>query len=133
MTVSPNQIIIIIIIKVKESCVRSCMMYGSETWPMKKGHESMPERTEMRMVRWMCGTSLRKKCSAELRDRMGIEAFLKRNQSKWFGHVEREEKEDWVRKKSAYNKPAFAHVPICTLSSLSKAISQKPSGQDLKS
>ena len=43
------------------------MMYGSEIWPMKKGHESMLERTEMRMVRWMCGTSLReKKSSAEL-------------------------------------------------------------------
>ena len=39
-TVSPNQIIIIIIIiiiKVQGSCVGSCMMYGSETWPMKKG------------------------------------------------------------------------------------------------
>ena len=28
------------------SCVRS-MMYGNETWPMKKGHESMLERTEI--------------------------------------------------------------------------------------
>ena len=65
--------------KVYGSCVRSCMMYASETWPMKKGHELMVERTEIRMVWWICGTSLRgKKTSAELRNRLG-----------WFGHVER--------------------------------------------
>ena len=31
------------------NCVRSCTMYeiGSETWPMKLGHESMLERTDM--------------------------------------------------------------------------------------
>jgi hypothetical protein len=33
--------------KVFGSCVRSCTMYGSETWPMKKEHELMLERTEM--------------------------------------------------------------------------------------
>ena len=63
---------------------------------MKKGHESMLERTEIRMVRWMCGTSLREeKTSDELRDRMGVEAIgsvLKRNRLGWFDHVERKEK-----------------------------------------
>ena len=75
------------------SCVLRCMMYGSETWPMKKWHESMLERTEIRKGRWMCSTALReKKSSAELRDWMGIEAigaFLKRNRLRWFGHVGR--------------------------------------------
>ena len=34
-----------------------------------KLHESVLERTEMRMVRWMCGTSLReKKTSESLKD-----------------------------------------------------------------
>ena len=60
--------------KVYGSCVRSCMTYASETWPMNKEHQSMLKRTEMRMVRWMCGTSLKeKKTSSELRDRMGKE------------------------------------------------------------
>ena len=58
--------------KVYGSCVHSCKMYGSETWPFKK-----LERTEMWMVRWMCGTSLReKKTSTEMRDRMGIKAIV---------------------------------------------------------
>ena len=40
----------------------------------------------------------KKKASAELRDRMGLEAIgsvLKRNRLRWFGHVERKDKEDW--------------------------------------
>ena len=36
--------------------------------------EAKVERAEMRMVRWMCGVSLReKKTNAELRESMGIE------------------------------------------------------------
>ena len=56
------------------------------------------KRTEIRIANgWVegwYGTSL-KKNSAELRDRMGIEAIgrvLKRNRLRWFGHVERIEK-----------------------------------------
>ena len=37
--------------KVYGNCIRSYMMHGSETWPMKKGHESMLDRAEMQMVR----------------------------------------------------------------------------------
>jgi hypothetical protein len=52
--------------KVYLSCVRSCMIYGSETWPMKKEHEAKMETTEMRMIRQMCGVSIRdKKTSPE--------------------------------------------------------------------
>jgi hypothetical protein len=54
--------------KVCASCVRSCMIYGSETWPMKKESETKFETTEMRMIQRMCGVSLRdKKTSSELR------------------------------------------------------------------
>ena len=34
---------------------KTTTIYGCETWPMKKGHKSMLERTEMQMLRWMCG------------------------------------------------------------------------------
>jgi len=30
-------------------------MHGSETWPMKVEHELKKNRTEMSMIRWMCG------------------------------------------------------------------------------
>lgn len=88
--------------KVYESCVRSCMIYGSETWPMKKVIEDKLERTDMRMIRWMCGMSLRdRKTSAELRKRIGVEAIndvMRRNRLRWFGHVERKLDDDWVKR-----------------------------------
>ena len=38
--------------------------------------ESRMERTEMRMIRWMCGLSLRERQpSTELRRRLGVEAI----------------------------------------------------------
>ena len=33
-------------------------MHGSETWPMKVEHELKLNRTEMSMIRWMCGVKL---------------------------------------------------------------------------
>ena len=35
------------------SCVRSCLMYGSETWPVKMEHEVWLDRNETSMIRWM--------------------------------------------------------------------------------
>src|SRR5260221_12531686 len=62
--------------EVYRSCVRSCMIYGSETWPIRAEHEAKLERAEMRMIRMMCGGSLRDKItSVMLRERMGVEAI----------------------------------------------------------
>ncbi|XP_065321166.1 uncharacterized protein LOC135928639 [Gordionus sp. m RMFG-2023] len=47
--------------KVYGSCVRSCLVYGGKTWAMKATHEVKLERTEMRMIRWICWVSLREK------------------------------------------------------------------------
>jgi len=35
------------------SCVRSSMLHGSETWPIRKENEVALQRAEMRMVRWV--------------------------------------------------------------------------------
>jgi len=40
------------------SCVRSSMLHGSETWPVRKENEVALQRAERRMVRWMCGVKL---------------------------------------------------------------------------
>ena len=59
--------------KVYGACVRSSMIYGSETWAVNAAElEAKLERAEMRIVRWMCGVSLREKTNAELRESMGI-------------------------------------------------------------
>ena len=55
----------------------------------------------MRMVRCMCGVSLReRKTNAELRKSLGIkdiDEVMRWNRLRWMGHVLREDKDDWVR------------------------------------
>ena len=41
------------------SCVRSSMLHGSETWPVRKENVVALQLAEMRMVRWMCGVKLK--------------------------------------------------------------------------
>ena len=96
-------------------------MYGSETWPMKKEDMQRLERTERMMVRWMCGVSLKNRISSdELKERLGIEGIdeiVERGRLRWFGHVERKPRENWV---SACRKFEVAETK------------SKPLGHDLK-
>ena len=87
--------------KVYGACVRSSMIYGSETWTVNAEQEAKVERAEMRMIRWMCRVSLREKTNAELRESMCIEKMsdvMRRSRLRWMGHVLRKEGNDWVKK-----------------------------------
>ena len=85
-----------------ESCVRSVMVYGSETWAAKEEDIRRIERADLSMIRWMCNKSLRdRKASAELRERLGllsIKEVISRNRLRWFGHVERMKLSSWARR-----------------------------------
>ena len=67
---------------------------------MRAELESMMERTEMRMIRWMCGVSLKERQpSTELRRKLDIEAIgdvMRRCRLRWHGHVERKGHADYV-------------------------------------
>jgi len=83
------------------SCVRSSMLHGSETWPVRKENEVALQRAEMRMVRWMCGVKYKTEFQVELRARPELEdiiSVLQRNRLRWYGHVLRKEDNDWVKK-----------------------------------
>jgi len=73
----------------------SCLMHGSETWAMKVEHELKMNRTEMSMIRWICGVKLNKrKKSEELRELLGLEPvslMIKKSRLRWSGHVERKD------------------------------------------
>ena len=45
------------------ACVRSKMVYGSETWPMKVEDKQKLERAENAMVRWRCGVTIKGRIS----------------------------------------------------------------------
>ena len=87
--------------KIYEACVASVMSYASETWPMKKSTETLLERNEMRMVRWMCGVTLLDRIrNEELIERMGIKPIgekIRISRLRWFGHVMRKDDDDWVK------------------------------------
>ena len=65
---------------------------------MKAEHLAKFGRTEMRMIRWMCGVRLSEKITnVKLREKMGVEmidAVIRRNKFKWFGHVVRKDDAD---------------------------------------
>ena len=85
-----------------EACVRSVMLYGSETWAVKEEDLDRLDRNDMRMIRWMCNTSLKdRKSSGELRSRLGIHSIrdvIQARRLRWFGHLERMEGDNWVSK-----------------------------------
>ena len=63
-------------------------------------HELKMKRTEMSMIRWMCGVKLNeRKKSEELSELIGLEPvslMIKKSRLRWFGHVERKDDNDWV-------------------------------------
>ena len=80
-------------------------MHGSETWPMKVEHELKMNRTEMSMIRsmirWMCGVKLNERKKSEELELLGLEPvslMIKKSRLRWFGHVERKDDNDWVKR-----------------------------------
>ena len=86
--------------------MRSSMLYGRETWPVRKENVVALLPAEMRMVRWMCGVKLKDRFpSKELRERLGIDDItlvLQQNKLQWYGHVLQKEDDDLVKKCMEY-------------------------------
>ena len=86
--------------------MRSSMLHGSETWPVRKENVVALQHAEMRMVRWMCGIKLKDRFpSKELRERLDtddIALVLQQNRLRWYGHVQHKEDDDCVKKCMEY-------------------------------
>jgi len=81
-------------------------MHGSETWPTKVEHELKLNRTEMSMIRWMCGVKLNERKKSELRELLGLEPvslMIKKSTLRRFGPVERKVDNDWVKTQTLYD------------------------------
>ena len=97
-----------------DACVQRVLVYGSETWAMKAEDLARLRRAERMMVRRMCGVSLNdRKRGDELLSRLDIECVenkIRRARLRWFGHVERKEEYDWVKKCTRINVTGVVNI-----------------------
>ena len=63
--------------KVYKTMTRPVLMYGPEAWTVTRREEGLLERTEMRMLQWLIGVSLKdKKRNEVIRKTLGWHALL---------------------------------------------------------
>ena len=83
--------------KVYKTVVRPAMMYGADTWAVKKAQEKKLDVAEMRMLIWMSGvTKLDRIRNERIRGTTKVGEISKKVQEirlKWYGHVLRREEE----------------------------------------
>ena len=88
--------------KIYKSVLRPVLLYGAETWSLRKKEEGILERTEMRMVRWIAGISLLERRQSEDIRRMcgicNIKEKAREARLRYFGHVKRREEDEPVKK-----------------------------------
>ena len=83
--------------KVYKTVVRPAMMYGAETWAVKKAQEKKLDVAEMRMLRWVSGVAKLDRIRNErIRGTTKVGEISKKVQEsrlKWYGHVLRRQDE----------------------------------------
>ena len=63
--------------KIYQSCVRSAMQYGSETWCLRENEMAIFKRTEKAMMRAICGVKIiEKRRHQELMSLLGLKNTL---------------------------------------------------------
>ena len=88
--------------EIYSTCIRPSMLHGSETWPMRQEEQGRLLRAESSMMRWMCGSKLQDRAPiSSLRTNLDIPAITdqaRKGRLRWYGHVERREDDDWLKK-----------------------------------
>ena len=79
--------------KIYKTVIRPTMTYGAECWTMKKKDEMLMNKTEMRMLRWVQGVSLREhKINEDVREAATVQPIathLMQKRLRWYGHPRR--------------------------------------------
>ena len=89
--------------RIYQSCVRSAMLYGNETWCLRKNEIAILRRTEKTMMRAMCGVKIiEKRRSQELMSMLGskdaLNELARANGVQLYGHVLRRDSSDILRR-----------------------------------
>ena len=79
--------------RVYDACIRSTMLYGSETWAATRQVEDILVKCDRRMLRRMCGVRLSERvATTELLERcslLDLEMVMTKRRLNWYGHVVR--------------------------------------------
>ena len=85
-----------------KACVHSMLTYGAESWAMKAAVFQRLQTTERRMLRMICGVTLKDMFeSSVIASRVGVndlEEHLRQKRLRWFGHIARREEEVEIKK-----------------------------------
>jgi hypothetical protein len=99
---------------VYESCVRSVMLYGAETWEMTGRVEDIMKHCDRRMLRYIAEVSWKDKVnSEEVAKRCGLKEIrekMRHRRLQWFGYVRREKGGGGVRRVEEINVPGARPV-----------------------
>ena len=73
--------------------VRPTLLYGAESWPIKRSHIQRMKLVEMRMIRWLCGHMRLDKIRNEvIRGKIGVASIddkIREARLRWFDHMRR--------------------------------------------
>jgi hypothetical protein len=88
--------------KVYRTMIRPVLIYGAEAWALRRREEEQLERTEMKMLRWILGVSLRdRKRNEDIRKTLGVTCItnkVREARLRWYGHVERASEDDSIKR-----------------------------------
>src|SRR6218665_2422744 len=88
--------------KVFKTMIRRVLMYGAEAWSVTRREEGLLDRTEMRMLWWILGVSLKdKKRNEVIRKTLGVAGItykIREARLRWYGHVMRREDENSMKR-----------------------------------
>ena len=88
--------------KVYKTAIKPAMVHGAECWAVRKKEERKLHTTEMRMLRWARGkTRLDHVRNVDIwkeAHMYPMAEFLREKRLRWFGHVQRRDKDDATRK-----------------------------------
>ena len=87
--------------KIYRTVLRPVLLYGAEWLTMRKKEDNLLRRTEMRMLRWILGISLKDKIrNEEIRRRCGVVDIaekVRETRLKWYGQITRRDNGEPVR------------------------------------
>ena len=88
--------------RIYQSCVRSAMLNGSETWCLRENETAILRRTEKAMMKAMCGVKIIEKRSQKLVSLLGfkdtLDGLARASGLRWYGHVLRRDNGDVLRR-----------------------------------